>query len=434
MTFYERFLESLRNDYPLATSRIDLGQRFSPNLVCPHALRIPKQVLAEAKSIVAAFFELRMSAAWQGHVLEQTGLTHPNAADEPGNFSALMGYDFHLNKEGQLKLIEINTNASMSLISDALYRMAGVQDPWQGRFRNLVVETFRSEYQLSQAGEGSALRSIAIADEAPLEQRLYLEFLLYQELFENHGIDCRIEDSGELGFDPTSRRLRSSDGTQIDLVYNRDTDFYLETPRTSSLREAWLARAACVSPNPREYALLADKTRLIELSKHSKTGTTAEASTKAVTETKTEAQTAGAPLATRFGISEKSASLITSCLLHARDVDPADADRLWESRNRLFFKPKRSFGGKAVYRGSSVSRRVFNEHILKNDYVAQEFAPPTTVSLPSDDFGQGGGEFKFDLRFFAYRGEVQLGIARLYQGQTTNFQNAGGGVATLEFI
>jgi len=36
---------------------------------------------------------------------------------------------------------------------------------------------------------------------------------------------------------------------------------------------------------------------------------------------------------------------------------------------------------------------------------------------------------KFDLRAYAYAGEVQWNAARVYQGQTTNFRTEGGGFA-----
>jgi hypothetical protein len=36
---------------------------------------------------------------------------------------------------------------------------------------------------------------------------------------------------------------------------------------------------------------------------------------------------------------------------------------------------------------------------------------------------------KFDVRNYAYGGEVQLLAARLWRGQTTNFRSPGGGFA-----
>ena len=34
-----------------------------------------------------------------------------------------------------------------------------------------------------------------------------------------------------------------------------------------------------------------------------------------------------------------------------------------------------------------------------------------------------------DIRAFVYQGAVQMFVARLYQGQTTNFRTPGGGFA-----
>ena len=44
-------------------------------------------------------------------------------------------------------------------------------------------------------------------------------------------------------------------------------------------------------------------------------------------------------------------------------------------------------------------------------------------------FGRGQEALKFDLRNYAYNGQVQWVAARLYQGQTTNFRTPGGGFA-----
>ena len=38
---------------------------------------------------------------------------------------------------------------------------------------------------------------------------------------------------------------------------------------------------------------------------------------------------------------------------------------------------------------------------------------------------------KVDVRLYTYRGAVLLAVARLYQGQTTNFRTPGGGFAPL---
>ncbi len=61
-------------------------------------------------------------------------------------------------------------------------------------------------------------------------------------------------------------------------------------------------------------------------------------------------------------------------------------------------------------------------------YVAQAFVPPPEVALNSP-LGEAPITLKYDLRVYAYAGEIQLLAARLYQGQTTNFRTPGGGFA-----
>lgn len=41
---------------------------------------------------------------------------------------------------------------------------------------------------------------------------------------------------------------------------------------------------------------------------------------------------------------------------------------------------------------------------------------------------------KLDVRLYTYAGEVLLGVARLYQGQITNFRTPGGGFAPVFFV
>jgi hypothetical protein len=41
---------------------------------------------------------------------------------------------------------------------------------------------------------------------------------------------------------------------------------------------------------------------------------------------------------------------------------------------------------------------------------------------------------KLDVRLYTYAGEVLLAVARLYQGQTSNFRTPGGGFAPVFFV
>ena len=57
-------------------------------------------------------------------------------------------------------------------------------------FERQIVDMFRQEWRL--AGRVRPLRSIAIVDDAPEQQSLYPEFLLFQQLFARHGLHALI--------------------------------------------------------------------------------------------------------------------------------------------------------------------------------------------------------------------------------------------------
>ena len=103
------------------------------------------------------------------------------------------------------------------------------------------------------------LQSVAIVDLAPEDQYLYPEFLLFQRLFERHGLRAVIADPAALIW--RDGRLWHGE-LAIDLVYNRLTDFYLEQPESAAMREAYLKQAVVLTPHPQAHALYADKRHL----------------------------------------------------------------------------------------------------------------------------------------------------------------------------
>jgi len=106
------------------------------------------------------------------------------------------------------------------------------------------------------------------------------------------------------------------------------------------------------------------------------------------------------------------------------------APQLWQRRRKLFFKPAGGHGSKAVYRGDKLTKGVWTE-ILRGGYVAQDFAAPSERVIEVD----GNREScKTDFRLYVYDGRVLLTVARLYQGQTTNFRTPGGGFAPVFVI
>lgn len=253
---------------------------------------------------------------------------------------------------------------------------------------------FRTEWQLS--GRQGPLRTVAIVDVAPREQYLYAEFLLFQSLFERHGVQAVIAD-------PSVLKLR--DGilwhgkTPIDLVYNRLTDFTLEAPENEVLRAAYLAHAVVLTPHPQAHALYADKRNLALL--------------------------CDAERLQALGVPKRLQKILLANTLATEVVEAGNADRLWEFRRKLFFKPASGFGGRAAYRGDKLTKRVWQE-VLAGDYVAQALMTPGDRITGSKDQPL---LLKFDLRSYAYNGHVQWTAARMYQGQTTNFRTVNGGFA-----
>ena len=185
----------------------------------------------------------------------------------------------------------------------------------------------------------------------------------------------------------------------IDLIYNRLTDFYLEQAGNAALREAWLQKGVVLTPHPQAHALYADKRRLALFSDAA------------------QLEALGVPAATQ--------QVLLEHVPRTEAVVAADAQRLWDARRGLFFKPVAGFGSKAAYRGDKLTRRVWQE-ILASDYVAQAIVTPGERRVDRQDEAQA---MKFNLRAYAYDGAVQWVAARMYQGQTTNFRTPGGGFA-----
>ena len=365
-----------------------------PVFVAPQIMRRVAEVVQAVESVVA-LPGYREDALANAPAIARLGTR--------GARGAFFGYDFHLD-HGRLGLIEINTNAGGAMLNAVQARAHRICCAAMGdlvpttraieRFELSIIDMFRSEWRL--AGHTSALTTIAIVDDTPEQQYLYPEFLLFQRLFERHGLRAIIADPTDFEF----RRGKLWHGdVAIEMIYNRLTDFYLESPGTSVLREAYAQRAIVLTPDPHAHALYADKRHLALFSDSAKL------------------EALGVPAVER--------RILLDAVPKTEIVNPADAQRLWDARRGLFFKPMAGFGSRAAYRGDKLTKRVW-QHILANDYVAQMLIPPGERRIgPPDDFKA----LKFDLRAYVYNGSVQWFAARLYQGQTTNFRTPGGGFA-----
>lgn len=318
-------------------------------------------------------------------VVRLPGWGEPVAGTEP--LGVFYGYDFHLNADGA-HLIEINTNAGGAFL-------CAVQSGRQAELEAAFLAMFRKEWWRAR-GE-MPLQAVAIVDEAPAEQYLYPEFLLAQAMFRRAGLAAVIADPAEL--------VLRADGLycgaqRIDLVYNRLTDFSLT--QHPALLTAWQQELTVVTPYPVAYARYADKRNLARL---------------------TDADGLRA-----LGASEADIAVLQAGVPQTQAVRPEREAQLWAERKQWFFKPNSGYGSKGAYRGDKLTRRVFGE-IVQGDYVAQRLAAPGERSVALADGSVTS--LKYDVRCYVYDGAIQLVVARLYQGQTTNFRTPGGGFAPI---
>ena len=387
-----------------APNLVQLVEERCPYLFSAQPVFVSGAHIARMFEAIRAVEEVIALPAWREQILaDAPAIAHAAAGGAHGVF---FGYDFHLDDDG-VSLIEINTNAGGAMLNAVLARAQRACCPEITQMvptlasvdalEQQIVEMFRNEWKLSgPVGRTRPLHSIAIVDTAPEQQYLYPEFLLFQRLFEKHGIQAVIADPAALTLQDGV--LWHGD-TAIDLVYNRLTDFLLDAPAHAALRNAYLEHAAVVTPHPQAHALYADKRNLALLCDDSRL------------------QQLGVPAATR--------AVLIDSIPRTEQVEPANAERLWSERRQFFFKPRSGYGGRAAYRGDKLTKRVWQE-ILQGDYVAQAFAAPAQRTIALESVPQ---VLKFDLRVYVYDGRMQWVAARLYQGQTTNFRTPGGGFA-----
>lgn len=357
-----------------------------------HAEQMRRLVLA-IESVVAL-------PGYQEEVLKDAA---PIARHDPkGAKSVFFGYDFHLQENG-IALIEINTNAGGAMLNAVLAKAqraccAAVEEAMPNLDGDALEKNIVAMFQSEWNGSGNArpLETIAIVDQRPDEQYLYPEFLLFQKLFQRAGIRVVVADPSELSY---SNGALWHGELQIDLVYNRLTDFMLEAPESRALRDAYLADAMVLTPHPRAHALYANKRNLALL---------------------TDRQALD-----RLGVPHATQEILLNGIPKTEMVNESRAERFWAERRHLFFKPVAGYGGRAAYRGDKITKRVWEE-ILTGDYVAQKIVAPSSRATSSSS---DAPIMKFDVRAYVYDGAVQWFAARLYNGQTTNFRTPGGGFA-----
>lgn len=370
-------------------------------------LFVSQHQLQDMQEAVRVLHQVMVSPAWRVHAWAQA----PEVArTERGPQGVFMGYDFHLTESGP-KLIEINTNAGGAMLSLALTRAqracCDAASDWLnpatdvGSLERRWVDMFAQEWSLQRPGQAflspsGEIRTLAIVDEDPSRQYLYPKFLLFQDLFRQAGVQALVLAPHELNW---AEGHLQHQGRNVDMVYLRLTDFYLEAPEHAALRQAWQAGASVFTPNPEIHALHAHKRHLVALG--------------------------DAGFCAGLGCTASDLAVLQRTVPPAQLLTPENADALWAGRKGYFFKPLAGYGSKAAYRGDKLTTKTWLQ-LVHGTHVAQALvAPSQRVVMVGDE----RKALKADVRAYAYQGQVQLFAARLYDGQTTNFRSDGGGFA-----
>ncbi len=371
-----------------------------PHLFSSAPVFVASTQIRQMREVVGAIESVLAIPQYRDEVLASSPAIAHKAVPPLGVF---MGYDFHVGAGG-VRLIEINTNAGGAFLNVAMMQAqqaccAGVVN-FLGKpievegIENRLVDMFLNEWKLARGDQ--LLKRIAIVDTRPEEQYLYPEFLLFKNMMESHGIDVVVADPSELRVQGSA--LLHASG-QVDLVYNRLTDFYFEVPQHACLREAYATDVAVFTPHPHAHALYANKRNLTLLSDAKKLAD--------------------------WGVPPETRDILIRNVPRTVAVTAENAHSLWQDRKHWFFKPAGGFGSRGAYRGDKMTTKVFSQ-IRQDDYVAQHLVPPSGRVTRLDS---GDTELKLDVRAYVYDGKVQIFAARLYQGQTTNFRTPGGGFA-----
>ena len=377
-------------------------QKSHPNLLAKSPVFVSHEHIDQMKAVIRALDHVTRLEGFQDLALAWVPAI---AGTNHGTLGAFFGYDFHLTIDGP-RLIEVNTNAGGALL---LLHVADAQQACCQAVENFVVGRFdisdlETEFvnmfrrELALQSPDANLRRVAIVDENPADQYLGPEFVLFKQMFEKHGIDAIIAGPEEF---VRRENCVQVGGVAVDLVYNRLTDFYLQSPACAVLRDAYQQGAVVLTPSPRTHALYANKRLLTVLS--------------------------DAALLQDLGADEQHAAVLAQTVPKTELVTTENADDLWSRRRHLFFKPNWGFGSRGTYKGAKLTKKTWAS-ILDADYIAQALVPPSERLLIVDGDEQA---MKLDVRCYVYDGEIQLLGARLYRGQTTNFRTDGGGLAAV---
>ncbi|MDX8408190.1 MAG: hypothetical protein R8L58_07385 [Mariprofundaceae bacterium] len=351
------------------------------NLASARAIGIPSADYERMLVFARAVYRLKDNPAY----LDRLAADLPETARIETTWpSVLMGFDFHLTPEGP-KLIEINNNAGGLYIGQGHWLPQADVPDLDGTLEQRLVAMFPESWQ-----------NIAIVDEAIEQQYMYPEMNAYAELLRATGRHVFLVS-------PQAIELRDDGlyckGERLHAIYNRHTDFYLESGALADIRTAYERGQIVLNPHPRSYALIGDKTRMVDWWK---------------------------PGLLEACVDDGTVAMIRSVTPETRRLADLDAEQAWQGRKSWVFKPTARHGGKGVVLGRAMSRKRFAA-LDVSDTIAQRLVPASEVEID-------GQTMKLDIRLFMH-GEDLIALAgRVWRGQVTNFREPGSGWVSLKLV
>ena len=384
MDFYSHYEQQALKQYPSTKpcfENLDWRKTISEEVIS-----LPYKVFSQIQKTVSSLASLKKSDSYR-ILLEKESPFPLNHSQE----SLLMAYDFHVSENGEIKLIEVNTNASGFLVSALISQVHGLGSETA---LSTLKNSFKKEWEKFQ-GTSSPPKKVLIIDKKPLEQKMHIEFLMYKDFLNSFGWPTEIYESQNLKLN-SQKKIVDLHQNVVDFIYNRTVDFYFK--KHSDLAQAYLFQTCCISPHPSDYYLLADKIRLCDWFER---------------------------LDSLFS-SQEEKDFMKQILLPTWVLNAENQEKAWKGKKNYFFKPLQSYGGRQAYRGKGLTHPRFQE-IIKDSFLFQDYCKPGSFIDKKEQ------KWKFDLRAFVYADEIQHIAVRLYQGQVTNFQHLGGGFASVRF-
>lgn len=299
----------------------------------------------------------------------------------------LLSYDVHPTPQGPV-LIEINTNAGGVLTAMQAARAGNdcCADWQQGRLESRLIALFRRDLLGSDPQHMGVL---AIVDDQLAAQPLLAEMQALADLLRPYAREVLLLDAAELSF--SDGRLRHA-GQAIDRVYWRSTDFLLSETLHAPLRRALAEGSTVLAPSPEAYTAIADKRRFIDWSAQPE-------------------------------LARDAATGLLFCLAETLPMTARPLDDWYRDRKHWVFKPVAGHASRGVYVGKSISRSKLAE-LPAEGYLAQRYAPHPVLD-------REGREWKYDVRFYADRGQIIGAAARVFHGQVVGMREPGSGFAPI---